>query len=343
MLGELEKGNQAFLRTVGRAPETWARRRYGFATLLPQILHRYGYRGALHVALDDGLYPDTEQSKIRWEGCDGTVIDATTRIPLAGDSGSSYLRFSSRMAESMQQDQTASVIWARWPEVQSPFWQDFQRIHNYGPVLGRFVTFRQFFEQTDDPGRQSRFEESEYLTPFLIQGVAAQEADPISRFQRHFTARARFDTGAILDGLASVLCEEPIGSPEACDLEERLEASGPDLPTADSGFVELADAEIASFVDRSARRLGQFILQGGGSEPGYLVLNSLSFDRTVTVNVPKLETPPALTPPIRGVQPGPQESRVTVDLPACGYVWIPARSPKPECAKDRRRPCPKGT
>ena len=42
---------------------------------MPLILNRHGYHSALHVVLDDGLYPDAEHSRIRWEGCDGTVID----------------------------------------------------------------------------------------------------------------------------------------------------------------------------------------------------------------------------------------------------------------------------
>jgi alpha-mannosidase len=333
LLREFEKGHEAYCRTLGRSPETWARRRYGFSTLVPQILHRYGYRGALHVALDDGLYPDTEQSKIRWEGCDGSMIDATTRIPLAAESASSYLRFPSRMAESMQQDQTAAVIWARWPEVRSPFWHDFERIHTYSPVLGRFVTFRQFFEQTDDPGRQSKYEESEYLSPFLIHSVAAQERDPISRFVRHFQRRSRFDAGALLDGLASALREEPIDSPARLELEEQLEASGPDLPAAENAPAEISDAQLDSFVDRSARRLGEIVLQGAGKEPGYLVLNPLAFDRTVSVELPKLETAPALQAPIRSVQLDRQHRSVVLDLPSCGYVWIPARSPKSERPK----------
>jgi alpha-mannosidase len=329
VLGEFEKGREAFRRSLGRAPETWARRRYGFSTLLPQILQRFGYKSALHVALDDGLYPDTEQSKVRWEGCDSTVIDATTRIPLAAESAGSYLRFPSRMAESMQQDQTAAVIWARWPEVRSPFWQDFERIQKYGPVLGRFVTFHHFFEQTDDPGRQSRFEETEYLSPFLIQAVAAQERDPIGRFQKHFQRRARFDAGATLDGLASILREEPIGTSGSSQLEERIESAGPDLPAAGSES-DLSDAEIDSFVDRSARRLGEIVLQGAAGAPGYLVLNPLSFDRTVAAELPKLETPPPIQLPVRGVQLDSKHQHVMVDLPSCGYVWIPARSPKPE-------------
>lgn len=339
VLREFDKGHKASHRMLGRTPETWARRRYGFSTLMPQILHGYGYLAALHVSLDDGLYPDTEQSKIRWEGCDGTVIDSTTRIPLPAEGAGSYLRFPSRMAESMQQDQTAAVTWARWPQVASPFWHDFQRIHRYANVLGRFVTFRQFFEQTDDPGRQSRFEESEYLSPFLIQAVAARERDPIGRFQRHTQQRARFDAAALLDGLASVLREQPVGSPAERQLEERIESAGPDLPADDAAAPStgpdvaaqtIGETEIASFGDRSARRLGEIVLQGATGEPGYLVLNPLSFDRTVVIELPKLETPPSLKPPVRGVQLDAKHRRVVVDVPSCGYVWVPARSPKPE-------------
>jgi alpha-mannosidase len=333
VLREFEKGQAAFASRFGRPPDTWARRRYGFSTLLPQILERYGYRGGLHVALDDGLYPDTEQSKIRWEGCDGTVIDATTRIPLAAESAGSYLRFPSRMAESMQQDQTASVIWARWPDVHSPFWRDFERIHSYAPVLGRFVTFRHFFEQTDDPGRQSRYEETEYLSPFLIQSVAAQEADPIGRFVRHFQRRQRFDAGAFLDGLASALREQPVGSPSGRELEERIESSGPDSPSSEGPPINLNDAEIESFVAASARRLAEIVMHGSASEPGYLVFNPLSFDRTVSVELPKLETPPAVQAPVRGAQLDAKHRHVIVDVPSCGYAWIPSRGPKPERSK----------
>ena len=96
----------------------------------------------------------------------------------------------------------------------------------------------------------------------------------------------------------------------------------------------MSDAEIDRFVDRSARRLGEIVLaRARRVEPGYLVLNPLSFDRTVTVELPKLETPPAVQPPIRGVQLDSKQRHVIVDLPACGYVWIPARRPEAERAR----------
>jgi alpha-mannosidase len=333
-LREFERGRDAFRQALGSQPSIWGRRRYGMTTLLPMILDRFGFRGALHVALDDGLYPDTEESRIRWEGCDGTALDATTRIPLAVDSAASFLRFPSRLAESMQQDQTAAIVWARWPEVRNPFWQDLERIHRQSAVLGRFVTFRQFFEQTDDSGRHARLQESEYLSPFLIQAVAAQERDPIGRFRRHFARRSKFDAARQYDALAAIVGRQPVGLANHRSLEDGLESAGPDLPAGDATQHADLDERLESFLEHSAGSLAQKFLTGGTGEPGYLILNPLAFDRTVTVELPKIETPPPVQAPIRGIQFDSARRQVTVDVPACGYVWIRSRNPKP----DRPRP-----
>jgi alpha-mannosidase len=329
-LREFERGRDAFQSVLGTGPAIWGRRRYGITTLLPLILDRRGFRGALHLALDDGLYPDTEESRVRWEGCDGTTIDATTRIPLAVDSAASFLRFPSRLAESMQQDQTAAIVFARWPEVRNPFWSDLERIHGQSQVLGRFVTFRQFFEHADDSGRHARFQESEYLSPFLIQAVAARERDPISRYRRHFARRSKFDAGLQYHALTAILAAQPLDSPALQSVEEAVEGAGPDLPKSDAPAESQVDERLEAFVRDSAAGLGRNFLAGGNAEPGYLILNPLSFDRTVAVELPQLETPPPLQAPVRNVQFDASRRHVIVDLPACGYVWIRSRNPPPE-------------
>jgi alpha-mannosidase len=337
-LRDFERGRDMFQRTLGSLPSIWGRRRYGMTTLLPMILDRFGYRGALHVALDDGLYPDTEESRIRWEGCDGTSLDATTRIPLAVDSAASFLRFPSRVAETMQQDQTAAIVWARWPEIRNPFWEDLERIHGYNPVFGRFVTFRQFFEQADDSGRHSRFQESEYLSPFLIQAVAAEQRDPISRFQRHFLRRSKFDAAVQYHALTAILDQQPLESEQIRLLEDQLELAGPDLPSSDAAEITGVDDRIEVFARDSAGCLGQKFLAGGSAEPGYLILNPLSFERTVTVELPKIETPPPVEAPIRSVQFDGAHRHVTLDLPACGYVWVRSRNPSPDRPRSAKTP-----
>ena len=306
---------------------------------MPQILNKFGYHSALHVALDDGIYPDAEQSKIRWEGSDGTVVDAITRIPLAADSASSYLRFAMRMAESMEEDQVAAVIMARWPEVKTPWIEDFRRIHHYSPTLGRFVTLEEFFDQTDDPGRLSSFEAKEYLSPFLIQSAAREEKNPISRYADHLQRRQTFDAACWYDSVASVLLGKEIGD-EQTNLERIVERVGPDVEspeeessvekseetaTAESETVEVEHVErqLGDFLTQSTQKLADVILQGAGDQPGLLLLNSLSFPRTVSIQVPELQTPPEVGEFVKAVQFDDSRKLLTVKMPPCGFVWIP--------------------
>ncbi|HXY34206.1 MAG TPA: hypothetical protein VEI07_08265, partial [Planctomycetaceae bacterium] len=93
------------------------------------------------------------------------------------------------------------------------------------------------------------------------------------------------------------------------------------------------DEQVEAFLRDSASNLGQKFLAGAGAEPGYLILNPLPFDRTVTVNVPKIETQPTVQAPIRGVQFDATHRHLTVDLPACGYAWISSRNAKPDRAR----------
>src|SRR5690606_38987691 len=82
VLWEIDRGQDTFRKLFGRTPQVWARRRYGFSSLMPQLLDRARLPFAIHTALDDGYYPDDEHSKFRWEGCDGVGVDAFSRIPL---------------------------------------------------------------------------------------------------------------------------------------------------------------------------------------------------------------------------------------------------------------------
>ena len=306
-----DRGTRAFQRTFGRSP------RPGPAAVmdLPRWCRRSctvtAIRAALHVALDDGLYPDTEQSKIRWEGCDGSVIDATTRIPLAAESAASYLRFPSRMAESMQQDQTAAVIWARWPEVRSPFWHDFERIHKYSPVLGRFVTFRQFFEQTDDPGRQSRYEETRIPLPVpdpSRRRPGDRSDQPVSTT---LPAPRPLRRGRFLDGLASILLQDSRSARR--DVANSKSNSKLPAPTCRRRHApaRCRDAEIDSLRLGSARRLGEIVMHGAGrgrATSCSIRCRSIARSRS---SCPSWRRRRAVQPPIRGSRSSTQAPQVT--------------------------------
>ncbi len=337
VLWDFQRGHAVFRKLFSRHPTTWGRQRYGLSTLLPQILKKFGYHSALHLMLDDGIYPDTEQRKIRWEGCDGTVLDALSRIPLAADSASSFLKFSTHMAQSMEDDPTAAVILIRWPKVKAPWLEDFRRMSKYSPALGRFVTLNDYFQRTDTPGRLSSFDSKEYLTPFLTQTVTRKETNPISRYMNHFLRRHRFDAACWQRTLAALLTEKPADNAIDEDIEQAVEDAGPDgsLET-----VEKIEQLLPEFVVDSEQQLARVILQHAGNHPGFLLVNTLSFPRIVSVALPEMESPPEIDGPIKAFQFDEIRRTVLVELPGSGYVWIPKVGSVQESGKKRQTKSP---
>lgn len=322
-LWDLSAGHREFERQFGVRPKTWGRKRYGFSTQLPQILTAFGYRSALHVALDDGLYPDEEQSKLRWEGCDGTVLDAITRIPLAADCATSFLRFPDRLAESMQNDQIAGLLFARWPELKTPWLEDFRRMQSYLPVLGRFATFDDFVRETHHSGRLASHQEQEYLTPFVLQAVAYGEADAVSRYVEFFRRRHEFDRAAWTKRLVAALHGSSLDSEEIDQWENRIERSGPDPAVADGVETPAIDSELDDWTERNLGQLAELIVGGGSSQRGVLVVNSRSFARLCALDLSGFEHPPDVNDEVKAVQWDERRREAVVELPGCGFVWIP--------------------
>jgi alpha-mannosidase len=321
VLWQLDEAGGVTTRLFHKPAVVWGRRRYGVFPLLPQILKKAGFLGALHVVLDDGIYPDAEQSKVRWEGTGGTSIDAWSRIPLAADAAVSYLRFPDRMSESMDNDHVAAVALARWPEVKAPFFVDLRRIHNYAPVLGKFINFTDFFQRTDSPTRHASYKPGEYLTPYLFQSAAREEENGISRFQRHVSRRARLDSGIWLSGLGALLTGRGPEPSATAALERDVELLG-EQPAADA--VANIERRLEQLVADSSGKLANLILKGAPPSPGYLVFNTLGFRRVVTVALDPRGPVPRPTGEKSWVQWGGAHHALTVDVPGSGFVWVPA-------------------
>lgn len=341
VLHQFRRGREEWVGNIGQAPKVWGRRKYGLAPTLPQILTKSGFKAALHVVLDDGIYPDHEYTKLRWRGCDESVIDALSRIPLAADSSSSYLRFPVRMAESMDHDQVAGLIFARWPDVTAPWYEDLRRSQKYAPVLGRFVTLEHFFASTELPGQLSTYQAHEYFPPYLIQNVARKDANPLTRFADHALRRRRFDLALWCRNVCRAMLRQSIDLPETETVECDLEHAAPD---SDAAKIAAADQALATAESNWPGELSRIVMHGSGSRRGFLVLNSLSFTRRVCISLPGLKSPPAITGPVKAahVDPtNPESSVVVVEVPGAGFVWVPederatpAPAPKPSLVED---------
>jgi alpha-mannosidase len=338
---QLRRGREAYSKHLQQPARIWGRRRFGVFPQFPQILKRFGFDAAMHVVLDDGIYPDHEHSKIRWEGCDGSTVEAITRIPLAADTATSFLRFPTRMAESMDNDQVAAIVFARWPEVKSPFFDDLRRMHKFAPVLGRWSTLADFFSHTDSPQRTNTYRPAEYLTPFLFQSVARQESNPISRYADHFLRRLKFEAAAWMRAMNAVLRGQSVDREAISEsveglanrtlaVEQLVESAAPEAAEEgqETAAVQQADDAVATFTAEATRDLSQLIVHGAkDSKPGFVIVNPLSFRRTVAVEWPADAAPPQIDRSegsTSWLQWDAQHKSLIADIPGSGFVWLPA-------------------
>ena len=341
-LRDLDRGHAVFKKLFRREPTTWGRRRYGLCVMTPQLVQKYGGHSALHFLLDDGLYPEREQSRMRWEGCDSSAVESYSRIPLAAESATTWLRFPERLAETMEQDHVAALILARWPESKSEFFADLRRINKYGPVLGRFVTFNEFFLHADEHGGGwggHYSETNDYMSPFFLQAVARRENRPISRFVENTQRIANYESAAWQTSIASALMGQPIDDAAVASAYDTLNIGGPD--TWETGAEspqekrDAADAVLAQTTTAAQQTLSRVIMHGASEQPGWLCVNPLSFTRRVVVDLPDDAPKPDVGGPVKAVQFDGSRRQVLVEIPGAGFAWFPAEGggktmPNPE-------------
>jgi alpha-mannosidase len=328
-LAELRRGLNEYTTHLGKRPVVFGRRRFGMTPALPQILHKLGFHGALHSTLDDGRFPEGSHIKTRWEGNDGSAIDALTRPPLDATKPETYLSYAVKMGESMDMDHVATVCLAHWPGQASPWYNDLRRIAKYSPALGKFITIDEYFAKTDLPGNLDRFTADQYRSPYLKQAIIRKQTDPISTSIRYWRRRAMAEAAQALGSLVCLIRNDGNGpSGELLD-EVELRAEDADVENLDQRLTDALTTASIQFAACLPR-------QKTASQSGYLVANPCSFVRRIGVQVPQLEYSPAVGKPIYAADESNGRKHAVVDVPPMGFVWVPSgRGPS------RPKPLPK--
>lgn len=313
VLANLRRGREIYREILGTPPKIYGRRRFGLAPLLPQLLAKLGYQGALHATLDDGRFPEGGQVKVRWEGSGGTAVDAVARTPANANLPETFLGYSSKLGESMDMDHVATLLMAHWPG-QSRLWLgDMRRAAAYTPALGRFITLDQYFADTDLAGQLDRFDSDQYRSPFLKQAVIRREADPISTSVRYWQRRVAVDCLAGLDTLNRLLNGK---GQDVAEITRTVDATCDDAETGD--LQERIDDALESAVSEFSGRLSRTSTE---TTPGYLICNPLSFVRRIGLQTPALKTLPDVERPVYAVGET-DTSHAVVDVPPMGFVWL---------------------
>jgi alpha-mannosidase len=99
ILWQFRRGSEIYrLNLDDRNVETYARRRFGLHTRVPQIAKRFGFRYALHMGFDAGKFPIHAETKRLWESPDGSNLESLIRPPMAADRASQGWLLPWRMA-----------------------------------------------------------------------------------------------------------------------------------------------------------------------------------------------------------------------------------------------------
>lgn len=316
-------------------PRHWARRRYGMTASLPALLHHFGFESALHVALDDGLYPDRERSQFDWQAPDGSIVAAASRIPLAIDSASGFLRFADRYNESMQDDTTAALFVARLPTLRSPWLTDLHIAADYAPVLGEFATMDKLCHVAGGSRLAERYEHSEYLAPFLIQSSVLKTEPPISgpaalrqRVQQLESLRTALGIAALIraaensrDWSASLArIESDIAALELQHVD--VQNTDPDRATGLQQAAGLISEALRTVESSIALAIRSKVPSQAGTSRGCFLINSLPFARFTSLVWPETWRRPASSASIELSQRVKNVERLLVKLPPGGFVWL---------------------
>jgi alpha-mannosidase len=311
-----------------RNVETYARRRFGLYTQLPQIAKRFAFRFAVHLGFDAGRFPIRAEVKRLWESPDGSSLESLLRPPLAADRASQGLMIPWRLAETMRNDHVATLPLVHWPSPVAHWYGDLRRSATYSPVLGRWVTLNDYFHLTDRPYETFRPEPDLYISPYLSQAVARRDVDTISRLARHHRLRAQFEAVEMMRALASgIETSESVGSGSSEQPDEQ-----PGHTEAETLVETGRHAEAAPILDRLeqswAGKLARGISArpvsaGANARPGYLVMNPLGVPRRVAVVLPDASLDLRPEGPLRAAQFTEFGVCAVVDLPAFGFAWVP--------------------
>ena len=113
MLWQFRHGAEIYrLHLDDRSVETYARRRFGLHTRVPQIARRFGFRYALHMSFDAGKFPIPVETKRLWESPDGGSLESLLRPPIAADQAIQGWRLPWRIAATMRMTTSVQYRWS---------------------------------------------------------------------------------------------------------------------------------------------------------------------------------------------------------------------------------------
>ncbi len=314
LLENFHRGHTAYEQAFGGAPKVFGRRRFGMTAFLPQVLKGLGYIGAVHATLDEGKLPVSNQGKAQWEGVDGSTIDTLAKFPLDATKPETFLSLFSKLGEAMDGEHVATLAFAHWPQMTSPWYEDLRTIARYGNSLGEFVTVEHYFEETDTATYHGNFKPEDYRTPWLKQSIVRRQEGPVSQHAQRERYNAQLESAQKLEALSQLIS----GTPSSIKPHEHVRSiQDPANPQPDRS------TEAEALVDQASKKVAEALPRVDQSDQrAYLVLNTSNSAATRGVFLSQLSDLPVNEAPV--ITSGHDSTRkfAAINVPGSGYAWI---------------------
>lgn len=319
-LANIRLAQKVHREKLGQELRVYGRRRGGLHAQLPLLLQSSGIAKCLLVSFDDAVLPSYSAPVVSWPSADGKQVDGLARTPQPAESPQTYFHLAHHLHQTIMQDQSATLA-VMHREVPAPVWyRDWLTLSTLAPVLGKWETLTQFFNDVLTGDYTAASSPDELSTDFLAQRTTAAYGEepppplnprPISDFPILTRQRRRLDAALTFAGLLRALRGDAPAEALA-ELEERYERG------------EVADdAEVQAALDQSAQALAQRLVTGAPANPGWLVLNPCAFARRVPVELSGCPGPVAVEGPVKASQLDGDTARLVVEVPALGFAWVP--------------------
>jgi len=354
LLRHLQKDLGLYEEQLGTRPVIFARYGKGLTPALPQLLKKLGYKGVLQYTFDGDGRKQANQSKVRWKGDDGSILDSSVRFPLDASDSSVFLKLPQTLGETMDLDHASTTVFARWPGRGTLWYDAILRMSRFSPSLGGFSRLDRYFANTQFAGQTKSHPADKYRSRVLVSSVIGGVLDPISRWRRFFQRNAAARTLQSLSTLeqwisgkedASNVAEELLSKVEDCDLwglggdackqQPAAEGAVGDAAEGDGGACESYEpyeSELARETEESlqaglaasTKKIADSLpVKKGQDEHGVLLFNPWEWTRRVALNVGDMTRVPDVGGPVLVAQrENDGASWAVVDVPPMGYAWI---------------------
>ncbi len=266
----------------------YARRKFGLRVGLPGLLEQFGFAGVVHCTIDDGVFPQTVGNNMRWEGQDGTVIDALAAKPVPATRPETWLRLGVQIGEAIDMSQYASLPLVRWAGQSHSHFVDLTHSLQFGNVLAEFVTLQQYFDETVDPGFTQFYMTDDYRSPYLQQRIGRCQEDasapsPIGSIASYWSHLTDLMTTNGMQAMAYLRAGQ-VGNESAkrfAEIDQALQQATAAVENHDADFETSCDDQRSTLTGAAASEF----LKDKTAANGVCLFNPFSFRRRALVKI----------------------------------------------------------